>query len=166
DYTYTLYDTAEFGTTAGVTHTLFQVREGADSTHVAHFTNMRGPGALSSEERFVIEKIEVFPDPDFSVDDLQAMWKDSYLEVKGADKSVLKVPLALCAAAVGFMGHYTQASAADECLASLKGEGYKLPIPIEIPGATSFAVEVYQGTALSAANKSVKVCLTGTLTMP
>ena len=163
---YVLYDTAEFGASAGVDHELFQVAEGADSTHVEHFTNSRGAGALPPEESFLVEEIQVFPDPDLSQADAQLVWKDSFLEVKVGDRTYLKAPLQLFAASQGFQGHYTQGTAADANMTSMKGEGFKLDPAIEIPGGTKFRVRVYQGTALSGANKSVKVCLIGKLTRP
>ena len=94
------------------------------------------------------------------------MFKDSFLEVKVGDRTYLKAPLQLFAASQGFQGHYTQGTASDACMMSLKGEGFKLDPSIKIPGGTKFRVRVYQGTALSAANKSVKVCLIGLLTRP
>jgi len=162
---YVLYDTAPFGTSAGVDHELFQVAEGADSTHVESYTNSLGAGSLPTEYKFTVEKIEVFPDQDVSQADLQKIWKDSLLELKVAEKTYVKAPLQLFAASQGYQGHYTQGTASDANMVSMKGEGFVLDPPVEIPGGTKFRVRVYQGTALSSAT-NVKVCLIGKLERP
>ncbi len=166
DYTATLYDTAVFGTTAGAEHTLFQVAQGGDSTHVEAFTNMRGAGSLPNDEDFRVDEIAVFPDVNASAADLQNMTIGSFLEVRVSDKTVLKAPLAMFMKHAAYGGLYTQATAANEALIGLLGDGYKLPIPIAIPGGTSFRVRIYQGTAMSAASQNLKVALNGVLTMP
>lgn len=165
DLDYTLYDTAIFGTVANFESVLFQVAQGADVTHIESFTNMRGAGALPQEEAFKCNWIGVAVDFTSTLpQDYKAMWLGSFLEFRLSDKTVLKAPLAMFAAASGFSGHYSQAAAADNAAIGLMGNGYTLDIPIEISGGTAFRVRIVQGTVLSAVSKNVKVLLNGILT--
>jgi len=166
DYDYVLFDTAVFGVAANTEHTLFQVPQGGDATHTEAFTNMRGAGALPAEEAFRIEEIHVMVDVNGAVADLQDMWVGNFLEIRIADRTLLKIPLVMAASHNEFGGMYTQETAADEALIGRKGDGFKLKVPLQLPGGTSFRVRIQQVTAMSAASQNVKVALRGTLTMP
>lgn len=163
---YGLYDTADFGTSANTEHTLFQNAQGSSSTQTKSKTNMRGSGSLPSNESFTIEEIHISSDFNLTAADYQNMWIDSYIEVRISDDTVLLLPLKNCASMNAFSGTYTQASAADEAVIGLMGNGLKLSNPITINGGESFRVSLYQGTALSAATGSVKCVLYGTLDRP
>lgn len=166
NYSYTLYDTAALGNSAPAEFNLFQVAQGADSTHTESYTNMRGSGALPSEEAFTVERIGVFPDVSLAAADVPKVWINSFLEFRIADRTVLKAPLAVFADHGAYSGHYTQGTAADLAIIGRMGSGYALDIPIQIPGGTAFRVRLYQGTALSAANQYLKVVLYGVLVLP
>jgi len=165
DLTYVLYDTAIFGTTAPAEHTLFQVAQGGDSTHTESFTNMRGAGALPSEEHLVVNHIEVFPDGDVAEADVSKIWTGNFLEVRVADKTLLKAPLALFAGHSYWSGQYTQATPTTRAFIGRVGWGFDLPNPVDIPGGTSFKVRVYQLNPTSG-SINMKVCLCGVLSVP
>lgn len=162
DNSTTLYDQAQFGTTAAVVHPLFQSREGSTATRTKFITNSRGDGSLPNNEQFTINKISVFVDDETVVADLKEVWENSYLEIVVEDKSILQIPLRLCAEGNSFGGLYTQAAAADEEAIGISGNGYQLAIPIVLRGGSSFRVNLGQGFALSAATE-MKCVLHGTL---
>lgn len=164
DFPFSIYDTAVFGNSAKVVHTLFQVAVNQDSTHDRFFTNMRGSGQFPTNEKFLITSIEVFSDANFIEDDRENLWLNSYLQLIYKDLLILSIPLRLASGHNSFGGHFTQAVAADEALIGLEGSGYLLPRPQLIEGGNSFKAEVGQGTAMSAASQNVKVALMGVLT--
>lgn len=166
DLTYVLYDTAAFGATAGTEHVLFQVTQGADSTHVEAFTNMRGNGSLPQEEAFEISLIGVMADFDMTEAEVAEVFRASFLEIRVSDETVLKAPLSCFAYRNSYGGAYSQGTAADNAIIGLAGDGFVLTIPVQIRGGTSFRIRVYQGTAMSGASKNVKVMLFGRLTRP
>ena len=163
DYSYCLYDTAVFGVAASVESSLFQVAQGGDSTHTKSFTNSRGAGQMPQNEAFEIDHIGVSVDMNLPTADYIAVWLNSYLEIRVNDETLFIAPLRLLANANSFGGHYTEAVASAEALIGLMGDGYKLAIPINIPGGTAFRVNVFQGTALATASTLIKVTLNGTL---
>ncbi|SRR5258708_6033622 len=163
---YTLYDTAVFGVTANTEFLLFQVRQGADATHTENFTNSRGPGVMPQSEKFVIQQIDIFPD--FKVLEANSMtwFLASVFEIKLADKSLLKVPMAMCLGENNWTGSDASTAAADQAHVGLMNGGYPLADkPIELAAGEVFVVRVLQGTA-AAASSNVKVALTGLLTFP
>ncbi len=159
---YDLYDTAIFGASANKLHTLFQIIQGQDTTHVKGFTNTRGAGQFPSEEDFQIDSIGVYPDGDFILADLESMWRGSYLELTVTNTTMLLSPLSVFAKYAGWGGHYSQTAAADGAAIGKLGMGRKLDIPIEVDGGTQFKVEVFQAVA-TAASMNVKVVLNGIL---
>lgn len=162
---YVLYDTAPFGTTAATSHTLFQVVQNGDATHIEDYTNMLGSGSLPQAYTFRIKSIQVFPAEDITQADLAPMLKGSYLVVVVGDTEFIQAPLHLFPAPGQITGHYSQATAALGAALTFGGLPMVLDSPIEIPGGTRFSVLVYQKTALAAAT-NVKVCLVGTLIKP
>lgn len=166
DYSTTLYDTAVFGNSANVDHTLFQEAQGASATATKSKTNSRGAGQLPQNEEFEVRSIHASYDGNAALADEENWLKDSYLEFRLSDETIFECPLRWVASRNAFGGHYSQGTAADESMIGLIGEGYMLDIPIVIRGGTGFRVTVHQGTALSAASQNVKVVLKGTLTRP
>lgn len=164
DFSFVLYDTAPFGATAGTDHVLFQVSQGADSTHTEAYTNSRGAGQLPTEEKFLLKRLHAIIDHNTALADIPKIFNASYFELRVSDKIVFKCPLAMLSSKNSYGGHYTQAAAADEAVIGLDGEGYELEIPIEIQGGVSFRPKVYQGTAVTASS-NIKIVLEGTLTM-
>lgn len=163
---YVLYDTAEFGVSADAEHVLFQVAQGADSTHNEKFTNSRGSGVLPNQESFLLKGLRVFADYDVPEADVKKIWRDSYIEIRVADRTLFKAPLTLVASHNSFGGVVNQANAADGAIVGIHGKGFMFDIPIKIDGGKAFKVNIYQGTALASANSSIKVCLIGNLNMP
>lgn len=164
---YVLYDTAAFGNAANTEHLLFQVAQGGDATHTESFTNSRGAGQIPNEETMVIEEIAVTVVTNQATpSDYQNVWIASFLEIKIADFSWGKFPLALLARANSYGGHYSQAAAADDAMIGLQGKGLQLKRPITLKGGTSFKVRVFQGTALGGASRNVLISLIGVLNMP
>lgn len=164
DLSYTIYDTAPFDDTGGETFTLFRVAQGGDTTHTKSFTNARGAGQFPAEESFLVNKICVWVDDDATAADMAALWENSYLEFRVRDETMLLSPLSEFAANGAYGGHYSEASASDEAIIGKAGNGRVLEIPVNIPGGTTFRVDVYQGAAMSADPINVKVALYGTLT--
>lgn len=165
DISFVLFDTAVFGVAAS-DQSLFQVSMQGDATHTENFTNSRGAGSLPQNEKFTLKEIGVFPETDLLIADIEAMQRGSFIEVIISDVHYMKIPLQLCMKASGYGGHFGQAAAADAALIGVMNDGYKLEIPIEIPGGTQFRIRVVQGTALGVASKNVKVCLIGILSIP
>lgn len=165
DMRYTLYDTAHFGVTANTSHVLFQVGEGADATHPEDETNARGSGQLPQEEAFRLDYIYTYSETELPEAELHTFWEGSLVEVKVADKTLLKVPLRLTAYTAAFGGHFTQAAAAARTAIGPESFGYRIDPPIEIPGGTRFQVRVLQRNAV-AATRDLKLVLDGVLTMP
>lgn len=166
DYSFHIYDTALFGVTAGTTHTLFQVPQGGDATHVMDFTNMRGAGQFPVNEKFTIRKIMVASESELAEADVTAWYRLSYLKLLRSNHEDLISPLLPLIAYAGFGGHFTQAAAANRALIGRMGEGYVLTPNISIDGGDAFKIEVFQGVALSAANQRIKVILEGILNSP
>jgi hypothetical protein len=164
EYSYTLYDTAVFGTTALTNNALFAVAQGGDATHDKSFTNSRGAGQLPTQESFEANWLGVYSDASFTQADLLAMWHKSVCEIRVGDFTVFQAPLRQIAAYNAHGGIYTQAAAANAANIGLVGMGWDLAIPIAIPGGTAFVVNILQGTALSAASQNVKFLMSGTLT--
>lgn len=158
---YTFYDTAVFTNVANTVHTLFQVANGADSTHNDAFTNMSGSGAFPQSEDFTLQWLGVTADFNGVVADYQNMWIGSIIQIEVANKLWLKMPLTMCSHRNAWSGLYTQAAAAAESLIGLKGEGYTLRKPIQFPKGVGFRVIIIQPTALSVATSNVKVLMSG-----
>lgn len=165
DLDFTLYDTAVFGATANAESVLFQLAQGADATHTEAFTNSRGAGQLPQTEQFTCRWIGVRPVHALVEADIEPIWRGSFLEVRIADQTVLKAPLALFAAYAAFGGHFTQAAGANRVMAGLAGTGMELAHDIVIPGGTAYRVRVVQGPAVTAGSNMV-VMLRGTLAIP
>ena len=93
EFDFVLYDTAPFGASADTEHVLFQVAQGADSTHTESFTNMRGSGSLPQDEAFLVNKVGI--SVDFGPDDneVDGVWINSFIEVRISDETVFKAPL-------------------------------------------------------------------------
>lgn len=165
DLRYPLYDSVIFGTTAVGEQLLFQVPQGGDTTHTKSFTNARGAGFLPQNESFKVDNIGVFTDFNHLVPaDLYNIWISNYLFVRVSDQTLFFAPLRSCARFQNFVGHYSQATAANGTFAGLAGDGMKLDVPIIIPGGVQFGVTVAQVTALSVANVPIRVVLDGILT--
>jgi hypothetical protein len=165
DYRYVLYDTATFNTSGSTNHILFQVGEGADSSHPEYITNMRGNGALPTEEAFTVQRIHVWNEQEVAEADIFDLTDQSLLELRVSDKTLLKIPLRLALSHVEAGGHFTQATAAARAIIGHTGYGFELPEAITIPGGTRFSVRVYQSNAFNASTR-VKVALEGILSMP
>lgn len=164
DLSFILYDTALFSTTDEVDHVLFQVSEGADSTHVKAFTNARGAGVLPSSEKFTIKRLEVAPNENLSEADAAVWWVDGYVSVEVQNQEVFRAPLTAVVGGGKYSGHFTQATAANRNLTSFSDEGFTFEIPVEIPGGVPFKVILHQGTALAGTNQAIVCMLHGTLT--
>jgi len=165
DLSWVLYDTAQFGTSANTSHELFQVAQGADSTHSEDFTNSPGSGSLPSNQKFIVKAIAVYPEHNIDQAEIAKIFNKSWLQLKVSESVKLKTPLSLLAAPQQFTGHYTQGTAADGNNVSWSGPLFELEIPIEIPGGTQYKVTIMQVVA-AAATEQVKCCLIGTLTRP
>lgn len=163
---YLFYDTAAFGNTANTVHTLFQVANGADSTHNDSFTNMSGSGAFPQSEDFTLQWLGAAIDYNGSAADIQNTFIANVFTLEVANKQLLKLPLFMLATNSAFGGHYSQAAAADEAIIGLSGNGYSLRKNILIPKGTGFRVIVTQVTALSGANKNVKILMGGIRNIP
>lgn len=161
-YDYVLYDTAPFTNVAGTDLTLFQVPRGGDSTHTEAYTNMRGAGALPSQESFEIQHFGLIIDYNTVLADIPKIQLGSFFEFLLLDKSIFKVPLAMILEASAYGGFYTQAAAADEAAIGLMGQGYDLKLPIMVKGGQAFRARVYQGTAL-AGTSNFKLVMRGFL---
>lgn len=161
-YSTDMYDTAAFTNVAGE-FLLFQVSQGSDATHTENFTNSRGAGQIPQNESFTVKWIGAIIDFNGVVADVQNVPISSFIEIRVNEITVLKVPLARIMARSSYSGHYTQATAADESLIGLEGNGYMLETPIVIKGGVSFKVRVVQGTALSTTGRNVKIVLGGEL---
>ncbi len=159
---YPLYDTAVPSTAANTEHTLFQVAEGADSTHTKGFTNSRGAGQLPGEESFEIHNIGIFGDTVMPLADREGLYLDSYIEIQVNDQTMIRVPAALCARNDGYQGHFAETTASDVNAIGKVGQGFQLMMPITIPQGSGFKVIYSQGTALTAA-ENLKVVLDGIL---
>lgn len=166
DLSWMLYDTALFGTVDNTPHTLFQVAEGGDATHVADFTNMRGFGVLPSTEKFVARKIGVALETNATESDAEDWFLDGYLRLYLANNVVFQAPTLALISNTGFNGHFAQAAAANRALIGRNGNGYELDPQLVIGGGVLFKVELYQGTVVAANNTRVKVMLDGILTRP
>lgn len=165
DLEYVLYDTYVFG--AAVSNgRLFQVAEGSDATHVTSFTNSRGAGIIPQSEKFVVQKIIAIVDFVPLIANVMKLTVASWVEFLVANRSLLKVPLAMLISNSAYSGAQQQAVAADLANIGMLGNGYDfMTHPILIDGGTQFVVSVNQGTAVAAAS-NVKFCLVGTLSIP
>lgn len=166
DRTWPLYDTAVFGTTAATLHSLFQVRENADATHITGFTNMRGNGQMPSNESYMIRGVRVFPDVLLDPQDVELVWRASYLRIRVADREMFVAPLIMCAGNAAFGGVLAQGTVTDEALIGPHGDGFMIDEPIAIVPGGNLMVEVFQATALNNAAQNIKVVLDGILTRP
>lgn len=167
DLRWVLYDTATFVatmTSVPTVHVLFQVAEGLDAAHTGAVTNMRGNGALPPAEKFVLERIHVFPSGEVPEADIAKLFQDNRLRIFLGDTELLQVPLIFCASYTSYGGHFTQATAASRALIGLQNWGYDVKPEIEIPGGVRFRIVVEQYTALSA-NRAMKVALEGILSV-
>lgn len=163
---YTLYDTAVFGATANTEFLLFQTRQGADATHTENFTNSRGPGVMPQEESFELHQIDVYPDFAVLEANVGTWFNAGVLEIKIADKSMLKVPLTVCLGENVWSGADASTAAANQAHVGLNNGGYPLgDKPLTFAAGVVFVVRILQGTA-AAASSNIKVALTGFLTFP
>lgn len=163
DYPFWLYDTVVLDTNGATEWTLFQVAQGADSTHTKNFTNMRASGALPQNEEMLINSIHVVAWGEVPEADLALLFQGNFLEVVYSDENLFRVPLPMCASHNAFGGVLELASAAAVVHAGLQGMGLSLTKPVKIMGGDSFKVNVYQESALSA-NAKMWVILEGILT--
>lgn len=165
DLRFYLYDTAVFGAVANAESNLFQVVTGGDATHNEQFTNMRASGALPQQEKFDVDWIGVIVDFQPAKADLDTLFDSAFLEVRVADFSVIKAPLALFVAASAYGGAIQQTAASDTLSVGLLGDGLELDKHIIIPGGTPFKVRLVQGPAVTAGS-NLKVVLSGIYTIP
>lgn len=161
-YPYPLYDTVDFGNAANVETSLFTQAVGSSGKGKT-ITNMRGDGQLPSNESFTIQKIGFMVDDALALADYEAMWNLSYIEMLYNQVQVLIAPLKIFCMRNSFGGHFELSAAAAQELIGLEGDGYELPLEFLIKGGNQFRVNVFQGTALSAANLGMKVVLFGIL---
>lgn len=165
DLEYVLYDTYVFGAAAS-NGRLFQVAEGSDATHITSFTNSRGAGIIPQSEKFLIQKLLAIVDFVPLIANVAKLAVASWVELLVANRSLLKVPLAMVIANSAYGGQAFQAVAADLANVGMLGQGYDFGShPVQIDGGTQFVVSVNQGTAVAAAS-NVKFCLVGTLSIP
>jgi len=165
DYNHYLYDTALLQNAVDEI-VLFQNPQGSSSSFPASITNMKGAGQLPSSESMEVHHIHGFVDENVVAADADNIWLLSTITMYINEIQQFRVPLKTIASMNAFGGHYTQATAANEALIGLVGYGWKLRIPIRIPGGTQFSVVLSQGTALSTTNINFKVALDGILTRP
>jgi len=165
--TYPLYDTLVMGTATQTEQALFQVQQGGDATHTKAFTNMRGAGSLANNESFVVTKIGCFLDFNLVAEsDVENVWIGNYLELRVNDQTMIIAPLRVFAQYNGYVGHFTQAAAANDVMGGLQNDGYELPNPIAIPTGTAFRVNIPQNTVLTTASMPLRVILHGELNRP
>lgn len=163
---YPLYDTAVFGAAANTEHMLFQVTAQADATHTENFTNSLGPGNLPREYSFLCDWIGAIVDHNAVIADPTLFFTQSFLEIRVAEDTKIKLPLQMCVANSAYGGHFTQTAAADRSMIGLAGQGFNLADrPIPIAGGVNFKVRVFQGLAVTASSE-IKIVLNGILTRP
>lgn len=163
DYDWLLYDSAPFGDAVGYME-LFQAAQGSTSTLTLGLTNMRGAGALPQNEQFTIEEIHLVPDHLLDQAESTNWMLLGYMEIVLNNKTVFQAPLAMLVSHAGFVGEFHEDTNTDLAMIGRAGMGYKLTIPIVVPGGTSFKVIIYQGTVVTADNTYVKCVLRGKLT--
>lgn len=166
DYSWMLYDTAVFGTSAGVTSSLFQVSEGGDATHTSDFTNSRGAGVIPTNEKFLINWIGVTFESNIVEADVDDWYVAGYVRIFIANLICFHAPILPLIAHSAFSGVLAQAAAANRALVNRLGNGYNFRQPLSLKGGDAFKVEVYQGTLLATASMRVKILLDGILTRP
>ena len=164
DYSYTLYDSLNFGATANAENILFQTVQGGDSTHTETFTNMRGPGQLPTNEAFTVSKVALIVDKVMAKADVINMFMTSIFQLIVANLTILKVPSQMVVAYSAYGGSILEATIADTMSIGLLGNGYSLDLPVKIKGGTPFQVRVLSGQAVTASSL-IKAALIGTLTM-
>ena len=162
DFSFVLYDRAQFGTTPNVEHILFQVAQGAVATATESATNSRAAGQLPVNEEFEIRKIAITPDANMPQNDAAIWFVNGFFEFRLIDRVVLKAPLKLFVSHAAYSGHFTQATATNAANVGLVGDGFALDIPIVIRGGDNFRPRIFQGTALSAA-ANIHLLLIGVL---
>ena len=155
-----LFDTAPFGTSAGTTHSLFQVTEGGDGTHTKDFTNSPGAGSLPNKQKMTVNSIEVWPEADILEEENQKVWNKSYLRVEVDGDEKLRAPLLMFAAEHAQVGEFHEATNSKINSLSWTKKPMLFKNPIIIPGGTPFKIEVYQSVA-TAGTEQVKVALVG-----
>ena len=160
---YMLYDTAILDDSAPTNHVLYQVPKNGDSTHILAFTNMRGAGALPQRESFIITRMYAWVDGITEQADFQNLWLDATLTLNINNEDVIIAPLVAFAWRNGYMGHFTQASAANITPIGRVGDGWTLDPQVVIPGGIPFFVEIDQQTSLGAATDQMKIGLYGIL---
>lgn len=161
---YFLYDTWQPAAVANAESILFQVASGGDATHNEQFTNMRGAGSLPQTEQMEVDWIGVIVDSVLAKADLVKWIDGALLEIRVADFSVIKAPVALFIAQSAFGGTQIQAAAADSFTIGYLGDGFELDKHIMLPGGTPFKVRMLQGPAL-AGTSNMKVVLGGIYTV-
>lgn len=164
DLSYVLYDTLSTGT-AAFESLLFQVAQGADTTHTEDFTNMRGAGSLPSSEKFTIKTLGVSIDPAITPADISKLFVGSFLQLRVYDQVLLWVPLVYCIWHAGWQGFSNLTAAAGLYATGSLDYGFMLENPIELPPGAKFAVRV-KSTQATAASTKVVVGLQGILTLP
>lgn len=158
-----LYDTVVFDTTADVTHTLFQVAQGADALHTKQFTNNRSAGQLPQNESMVIKAVHASVWGEVVEADLPLLFEGNYLVLTLSDETIFQVPLLMCASHNSYGGSIRQTVAANNVAIGLMGKGLMLNPTVDLVGGDSFKIEVFQDNALSAA-ENMWITLEGVLT--
>lgn len=164
---YPIYDTALFGDSAGVTHTLFQQGQGSASTKGFTITNARGSGQFPERESFTIERIAFHVDDiSLSDDDIIGLFTGSILTLEYNNVKVLQAPLYMFSDLNASSGIKTEASASAFDYFGQYGSGFTMKIPLMIQGGKNFKVEIYQALALDTASQDMKLTLDGVLDTP
>lgn len=163
---YSFYDTATLANAANTVHEMFQVRQGGTTNATKFVTNMRGNGEFQSSETFELKGIKAFPNSVLALADMQSLLFASYVEIQYQDNIVFQCTLRECIALNHWGGHYSQAAAADGGAIGIQNDGYMLENPLTIQGGNSFRVLIGQGTALTTADDTLVVSLTGLYTTP
>lgn len=167
EFTYPLYDTARFGTTANTTHTLFQNGQGSNSGNDKTLTNMRGSGQLPDRESFTLRKIGIhIDDVGLSDDDIHGLFMSSVLTVYYNNVKILQIPAYMASDKNRVSGIKTESTASPFDYFGQDGDGFVLDIPRIIEGGKSFSVELFQALAMDSSNLSIKVVLYGDLSAP
>lgn len=163
DVPFMLYDSIVFANATNTTHTLFQVAQGADSTHTRQFTNMRASGQLPQNEKLVVRAIHAILWNTVPKADLADIWDGNTLELVLSDENIFRMPLKVFSSQNAYGGAIQEATATDLTFIGLQGMGYTVKPEITIMGGDSFRVDVFQQNAVAVA-ENMWIALEGVLT--
>lgn len=164
DYSYVIFDSANFGASANAESILFQTVQGGDATHNEPYTNARGSGQFPPGEKFLVKRVGLMVDKVTNKADVQNMFVTSVFQLDVANVTVLKIPGQLAVARSAYSGSALEATIVDTMTVGLMGDGYMLDLPITINGGIPFRVRLLSGQAVTASSL-VKAFLDGVLTM-